>query len=541
MYKVIIVEDEMLVRIGMKSSVDWSKFGMEVAADLPDGQAAWDYCLNEGYPDLIITDIRMPRMDGMKLISNVREHNKTIRIVVLSCLEEFQLVRQAMTNGVSNYILKLTMTEEEIEGVLEGVRKELDEQGASAYRQDRDQLIPVNMELIKEKYLKDFLFYGIYSAEELEQFVLHNRLRLSPARMVVCSMEVDSYFELKDKFQDEHGHLIKMTLLNILYEITTSYKRGEAIFVDETHYLLLLSFDDLLSEQKILQETHTILNTIQEVIHTYFNGSVSFGISGIQSGYSSLRRLYSESGRALARKFTRGPGQKHTMVDSADLSEIHAHIEKIRKYSPLRSILSPMKQQEYDEYLDLFSDSLSEDKKSIRIILYQFIQWISTNLYDDSQNEKTLLFSRTELLDKCDTLPEMLGQVSEYLYTVVEQSRTYLHMSSEISKALQYIKQNYDQNISLQQVADHVSLSFGYLSNLFKKELQITFIEYLNLYRIERAKELLTRTHLKSYDIAVKVGFSPEYTYFSKVFKKVTGLNPNEYRRQRLTGARGAE
>src|SRR5690606_2230358 len=105
----------------------------------------------------------------------------------------------------------------------------------------------------------------------------------------------------------------------------------------------------------------------------------------------------------------------------------------------------------------------------------------------------------------------------------------------------QYIKQNYKENISLQQVAEHVNLSFSYVSNLFKKELQITFIDYLNRYRVERAKELLTGTQMKSYDIANQVGFSPEYTYFSKVFKKVTGLNPNEYRRQWLSGTRGSD
>lgn len=539
MYKVIIVEDEMLVRIGLKNSVEWSRFNMEVVADLPDGQKAWEYCLNEGFPDLIITDIRMPKMDGMELISNIRKQNKTCRIVVLSCLEEFELVRQAMVLGVSNYILKLTMSEEEIETVLEGMRMELDAKGAPVHAQDMGQRVPMNLDLIKEKYTKDFLFYGIYSIEEFEQFAAQSGIRLSPVRMVVCTMEVDRYFELKHKFKDEQGHLVKMTLLNILYEITNSFKRGEATYLDETHYLLLFSFDDLLSEQSIMQEIHTILNTIQSAIHKYFNGSVSFGISGVQSGYKSLRKLYFESMRALEKKFITGPGQKHTNNEAVDNSRILAQIEKIRVYPPLRDMLSPIKEKEYVEYLEAFVSALSGEKKSIRIILYQFIQWVNTNLYDDHQNEKTLLFNITETLDHSDTLPEMLEHVSGYLSDIVERSRTNLQMSGEISKAIQFIKQHYDQNISLQQVAEHVNLSLGYLSNLFKKELQITFIEYLNCYRIERAKELLTRTNLKSYDIAVKVGFSPEYTYFSKVFKKVTGLNPNDYRRQCFTGTRG--
>src|SRR5690606_30086065 len=178
MYKVIIVEDEMLVRMGLKNSVDWAKYHMSIEADLANGQAAWDYCMREGFPDLIITDIRMPVMDGMELIQQVRKHNKSTRIVVLSCLEEFELVRQAMALGVSNYILKLTMTEDEIATVLEAMRAELDAQGSSSTPAEQRKANQINMELIKEKYTKDFLFYGIYSAEEFEAFAIQSRLRL---------------------------------------------------------------------------------------------------------------------------------------------------------------------------------------------------------------------------------------------------------------------------------------------------------------------------------------------------------------------------
>ncbi len=540
MYKVLIVEDEMLVRVGLRNSVEWRRFNMEVVSDLPDGQAAWDFCLNEGFPDLIITDLRMPKMDGMKLISNIRNQNKSTRIVILTCIEEFEQIHQAMSLGVSNYIVKLTMTVEEIEEILSGIQTGLNEQEALNYPKYKDEHVTVNMDMVKEKYMKDFLFYGIYSAEEFEKFVVQSRIRITPVRMIVCTMEIDSYLKLKHKFKDDNGHLIKMTLLNILCEITSSYKRGEAIFLDETHCLLLFSFVDIVSEQIIMQEIHLILNTIQDAIYTYYNGSVSFGISGPQSGYKSLKKLYSESCQALEKKFITGPGQKHLIGDSVDLNIIHKYVEKIRDYIPLRDMLSPMKQKEYDIYINTCVYALSEDKKSIRIIVYQLIQWINTNLYDDYHNEKTLLFSNTDMLDECDTIPELLEQVVVYLTEVVEQSRSYLHMSSEISKATQFIKLNFHRDISLQQVADHVNLSFGYLSNLFKKELQITFIEYLNGYRIERAKELLIRTHLKSYDIAVNVGFSPEYTYFSKVFKKETGLNPNEYRRL-YSGLRSAK
>ncbi|SDE25951.1 Two-component response regulator, YesN/AraC family, consists of REC and AraC-type DNA-binding domains [Paenibacillus sp. UNCCL117] len=531
MYKVIIVEDEMLVRLGLKGSVQWDRFGMQVVADFSDGSAALQYCYDEGFPDVVITDIRMPRMDGVELIASIREQNKKTRIIVLTCLEEFELVRRLMSLGVSHYLLKLAMTEDELGHALSCIRAELDELSSAMESPDKKRLKTINLDLVKEKYIKDFLFYGIYSVEEFGQFVVENGFRLTPVRNVVCIMEVDSYFALKHKFRDEHGHLIKNTLLNMLYEITTTCQKGEAVFLDETRYLLLFSFEDLASEQSIVQQIHSMLGTIQEVICTCFNGSASFGISGVHSGYVALRKLYAEAVRALDNKFFAGPGQKHTSLDGVNLSGIHAQVQSIREYAPLREMMSPIKLEQYDLYMAEFVRSLQEGEKPIRMSLYSLLQWLNTNVYDGRHDERKQLQTITETMDCCDTLPEMLEHVQSYLTNLAEQSRSALQTSGDISKAIRYIQMNYDRDISLQQVADHVHLSLGYLSNLFKKELRITFVEFLNGYRIERAKELLTGSRLKTCDIAAKVGFSPEYTYFSKVFKKVTGLNPNEYRK----------
>ncbi|WP_322922458.1 response regulator [Paenibacillus campi] len=538
MYNVMIVEDEMLVRIGLKNSVDWSRFGMQVIADLPDGQSALE-AYDKDKPDVIITDIRMPRMDGMELISRIREQDRQTRIIVLSCLEEFELARRAMSLGVSGYILKLTMTEDEIATTLNSVRHELDEQ-----RQERTVVstadsaaVPsASLELVKEKVLKDFLLYGIYSAGEFEQFVRQSGLRLAPARLAVCVVELDQYARLRDKFRDEHGHLIKMTILNMLDEMTTSFERGEGFYMNRTHYLLILSFEDMHSEQQIRQQLRLIARQVQAAVYGCFGGSVSVGISKIDSAYKNLSSLYHEAQQALRHKLLTGGGLLHEPDERLDLVPLERALEQLRDHSPVKALLSLLKQERYSDYIRLLSERLHEDPATMQPLLFQFVQWISTSLYEQHQNEKLLLLDITAELERCDTLPDMLAQVHNYFVRVAEYAHSLLHMSHEIARAIQYIKHNYAQNISLQQVAEHVSLSFGYLSNLFKKELQITFVDYLNRYRIERAKELLIGTNMKSYDIAVQVGFSPEYTYFSKVFKKVTGLNPNEYRRQSLKG-----
>ncbi|OWR30876.1 DNA-binding response regulator [Saccharibacillus sp. O23] len=538
MYKVMIVEDEMLVRIGLKNSVDWSKFGMEVASDFPDGQAAWNHYQQEK-PDLIITDLSMPKMDGMTLIGHVRKADRDTRIVVLSCLEEFELARKALSLGVSGYILKLTMTEQEIESVLNAVRRELEElpgrQPAA-----RAETSPSDRELIKEKMFKDFLFYNIFSAEEFGRFAVKSNLRLSPVRLRVCLAEVDRYDRLKNKFRDEHGHLIKMTLLNLFEEVLSAHKRGEAVQVGEKQYALVLHFEDLVSEQAIARETEAILDRVQEVIRLYFNGSVSFGVSGTAAGYESLPGLYAEAHQALGGKFLSGPGRRHREGEAPNLAGVREKIARIRGYEKIRTLLTPIALREYDGMLDYFEREAAGDRRTLELMTFRFVQAVGTSLYDSGHNERTLLHSITENLEQCDNLPDMLDQAARYIEELASQEAGRLQMSDEIQRALAYIKRNYAENIGLQTVADHVGLSPGYLSNLFKKELQTPFVDYLNRYRIERAKELLMQGKLKPSDIPAEVGFSPEYTYFSKVFKKVTGLNPNEYRRQMLTGSGSA-
>ena len=160
MIKVMIVEDEMLVRIGLKNSIDWAKLGMEVIADVSNGQAAWDFYQQEK-PDLILTDIRMPNMDGMQLISLIRENDTKTKIIILTAYEEFDLVHKAIRHGVSDYILKFKMSIDEMESVLRKVQAELQTESIQDSSEQQDgKMDTINL---KENAMKDYISYGRYS------------------------------------------------------------------------------------------------------------------------------------------------------------------------------------------------------------------------------------------------------------------------------------------------------------------------------------------------------------------------------------------
>ncbi|AZN41460.1 response regulator [Paenibacillus albus] len=195
MIKVIIVEDEMLVRIGLKNSIDWAKLGMEVIADLSNGQAAWEF-YNEVKPDLILTDIRMPNMDGMQLISLIRETDAKTKIIILTAYEEFDLVKKAIRSGVTDYILKFKMSIDEMESVLRKVQTELQSESSlvsSAKQQDGQALAALDKTSLKETAMKDYLSYGRYSDAEFAEITKKLNFRIQPERLLLCVMEIDNF------------------------------------------------------------------------------------------------------------------------------------------------------------------------------------------------------------------------------------------------------------------------------------------------------------------------------------------------------------
>lgn len=530
MFRVLIAEDEMLIRMGLKNSIEWSRFNMSVIADAANGQAAWEIYLREK-PDIIITDLQMPMMGGMELISKIREIDRDTKIIILTSLEEFSLIRQAMSYGVSDYILKMTMTEEEMETVLSKIQDELNEKkNRSLASLCIDSL---SRDVVREKFLKDYLFYNIYSLKEFTDHVTEAGFRISSSHLTICKMEIDHFEALKAKFNDGKGQLVKSSILNILDEILLRNARGEVFSDTDSNYILIFSFQDTSSEQDMYNELYAILNNIKSSLSTFLEVKVSFGVSSINNGYSQLGKMYQEASLALDNKFFLGAGiflaQNKTDFDKLIVEKI----EGLRNQSMIPKMLSDSEKKDFNIKFDAFINVYPKTKEQIQMFFGGMLQYVSAILNSKEDYNAMLVMKYNHKLLKCETLDEVIktfnGFVSEITIKVIKKEI----LSKEISQALKYIRNNYWKDLNLPQVAEYVKLSPNYLGNLFKKELKVNFIEYLNELRIAKAKELLMGTYLKSYEVADRVGFT-EHTYFSKVFKKIVGLSPNEFKKNLL-------
>lgn len=526
MFKVLIVEDEMFVRLGIRASIDWGKLDMEVIADVENGQAAWE-AYEKFKPQLILTDIRMPVMDGIQLIEKIREKDSKTKLIILSCLEEFELVRKALSLGVSDYILKLTMSQGEMEAVLNKVRNEL----KTDYSSKADNNEGISSDISKETVFFNFLLYGTYTVDQFAEEVSKLKIQLRPERLVLCSMEIDHYEEVQKLFDDEQGRLIRFTFLNVIDELLNKYERGVAFYENNKRYVLLFSFSDISQSERIKETLNEILDHIKRAMKSYINCSVSFGISSTQDGYSSISKIYNESVNAIKCKYFLGMGET-IAISMLNVVNIKARAEK--KLQNMLESLNILDEKSHNELrldLEAYLENFNVSKTQMSKLFIRLGHWTLMSMQLNNEGMFDLVTDYTQQIEACETLDEAINRYKDYFKAVADVKTGMKSYSKEVVKVLKLVQENYGNEFSLKRIAEMVEMSPNYLCSLIKKELGIGLNEYLMRYRIEKAKYLLSNTNMKVYEIAIKVGYMDE-SYFSRSFKKITGVRPNDFKKQ---------
>ena len=517
MYKVVIAEDEMFVRLGIKMSVDWEKLGMEVAADVENGQQALE-AWETFQPDIVITDIKMPVMDGIALIRQIRQKDERTRFIILSCLEEFNIVREALSLGVSDYVLKLTMTQEDMEKVLEKAKRELVVMDKSQKTQEN------GMERKRfEDSLRNFLYYRLDMGTEWKM-KMKEQFSSPGKQMQMVTVEIDHYVESKQIFNDSYGSILDSAVENILSEL----------LVEENHILLpekdgrfIMILEEEPDSEMLSEQMCRRLEKMREVLKRCVKSTVSFAISQRGNGFDELYEMYHQCAQALEKKFFYGLDKNNVFAaQNPDDCKLLIRRKMGRLIQKLK--MDDTAVRRFHEAEEGFCQH--ENPVTIR---HYFEHGINVEmcriLPEGTQRYQITEQFMTRLKDSqtFDGVLEVYESCMEYLKGS-SQEQTLL--SKPVKDILFYISLHYQEDITLDQVSQMVELSRTYVCGLFKKELGVNLTNYIMNYRIEKAKELLRSTNLRSYEIAEKVGFLDE-SYFSRTFKKVTGQSPNSFKK----------
>ncbi len=537
MLKVIIVDDEALIRIGIKSCIDWESHGFKLVGQAEDGGKAIEL-IKMVHPDIVITDIRMPNKDGLEVLDFIRANYPEIKTVVLSCHNDIDFVKKAIKLGAEDYSVKLSMGPENLFEVLGRLRLSIEnEKRDIPEAADKKQEIKRNVIPIKEDLYKQLILESMSPKNHLRE-IKKTGVEFIYNNFIVLCCEIDDFSAALLKSQISDRHLFKISFINIVEECMTNYCKGDTANIDGSRYVIVLNYPDQYDTEKIMEVTKDFCNKVNSVLKMYLNYSISFGISDAFEGYKEIINNYKKASFALKYKFYHGRESiifyKDTVIfnnedivfDSKDERELLSSLERLDSEGAKEVI---------KKFINSF-DSLkgfdpAKIKKAAVLILHSLFMFASQCRIGA---ELAYLQGKEYFFDIA-IKDETIEDIKCWFDTFLDQFIQCLANTErwEIVQIKQYISENVEENITLDKAAKMCNISKCYFSSIFKKVTNENFTDYLNRAKMLRAKELIQEEGLKTYEAAFRVGIENE-SYFSKLFKKHIGINPSAIRRSNI-------
>lgn len=535
MYNTLIVDDEALVRIGLKTSIDWEKEGFKISADLQDGGEALEY-IRKSDIDLVLLDIKMPKMDGIQLLKEMKEINFKGKVVVLSSFDDYEYVRQAMKLGAYDYLHKPAMGPEEITGILRNVKSELDKE--KSHIKFKDENMDLSEKIQKKDLIKNFVLGSIKYSSELQQQFDKLGINIKPGNFVVMIFDMDKKINiLEGKERGDIYISFGDYIESILQQAIRSYKNIEYFKLDDYKSMLIYNTSGISSLLEKSAEIRKFADEIKDIFKQFLNLSFTVGVSGFHDKPSEVAKAVKEANSSVEEKFYMGYGK------TIFYSEITKGREDNKYTIDNRQLLNELKNciinNEMDELKDKISETIENlknkelySKKEVYHLVYDIISILKDTFikYDQPElNKEADVFIKK--IGYMETIFELEKKIIDFTLKVSDilnkrQSEEYGNIIHQIIK---FINQRYYEDISLEIIAAHVSMNPSYISRLFKQKTNMNITDYITKVRMEKAKELLKESSLKVYEISQRVGYY-DYRYFSKLFKEYTYLTPQEYR-----------
>jgi two-component system response regulator YesN len=519
-YKVFFVEDEIVTREGIRDNVDWKSNGFEFCGDASDGEMALPL-LKTANPDVLITDIKMPFMDGLELCKIVRKCMPNIKIVILSGHDEFEYAQQAIQLGVKEFLLK-PVTPQELHQVLQRMATVLEQE--SKERESLQKLheqVRENQLALKEQLLFKLAIGAITPTEAIEQGkALGLDLIARYYLVVILRAELADTSEKPD--YAEYQQVQQLV--------------SQAVDQDPDVFLLRKGWEELVLIMKgntpefLEEERDLILDRIRrEVEGTRYQLTV--GVGSPQKRIADIYQSFVEAWVSAQDTIYLGRPGANSTIDKAELLKVDR--------SAIENFLRSAVKNDFTAFFDTFIQPLGETAiKSYLIKNYIFMDIVLaaakfvSELDGDIEQIVPALNSIEKTLTNIKTIEQLREQTRQILLNVLafRDSQNITQHCRLIQQAQKYIEQHYmDADLSLDEVAAQVNLSSSHFSVVFSQETCQTYTEYLTNQRIKKAKELLRMTNLRSTDICFQVGYNDPH-YFSHVFGKHTGFSPKEFR-----------
>lgn len=519
-YKVFLVEDEVVTREGIRDNVDWGAAGFEFCGEAPDGEVALPL-IEESKPDVLITDIKMPFMDGLQLSKIIREYMPWIKIIILSGHNEFEYAQSAVKLGVTEYLLK-PVSAQDLLLVLKNMSAMLDREKHE--RQELKNLQTTaenNLSLSREKFLLKLVMGGISSAEAIDQSqqlglnIVARYYMVGLLRAELCdddrAFDYQEYERVRKILTDFAGNNLDVFIASKDMEELVFLMKGE-------------------TPDQLLQEGGFLADLIKKEVEMQTDCTVIVELGTPQQRLGDIHFSFAEA-------LTRTKGKTLTPAESAGFEKdlIKLNRKEIKNYLKLGSI------HKFNEFYSTELGAVSrlvEQSTHVKHYLYiDLILTIAQFISDLGGDVDEVLPEIHQIEDKlsdihtsdrfASEIRNLFSKAFSYRKNKINQERF-----KAIQRAITYIEQHFgESDLRMEDLAHKFGLSPSYFSTVFRQNVGETFRTYLGRLRINTAKELLKTTNLKCAEIAFRCGYNDPH-YFSSVFKKKTGQTPLKFRTQ---------
>ncbi len=534
-YSVLLVDDEEFVFEIMMKKMNWEEMGFVVAGYARNGLEALEMA-EELQPDVVMTDIKMPYMDGLTLSARLKELYPAIKIIIFSGFDEFEYAKEAIRLEAAEYILK-PIASEEVEKVFLNIRKKLDIEISERRNIDSLQEYYLNsLPVLQDNYYITLL-EGRMDESLIDKYAFDYQISLE-GPYYVSSLVHLSYREKNGEEMKTAPFMLALSVKQLLEEQLA--ENWNTKIISHLGEIIVIS---QLSEKSEITVFTDYMDRFCKLAKKVCKAIVTVGIGCVVEEVKDIQLSYKEAKNALSHRTLYG-NERAINIQEVEVKrkntsyhwegKIAADIIKAIKFG---------KKEELEKKVNTFFESIGKEDMSIQnyklhlmklvVELVEFMEQYELDVKEIFQDIEN--FPENILIESKEEARESFLEKSQIILRMIHEKRRDSSLSF-ITAAEDYVKNNYwDQELCIESICQNLNVSSSYFSTTFKKTTGKTFINYLTDYRMDEAIRLLQTTEYKTYEIAEKTGYSdPNYfpNYFSYAFKKKYGISPSKYRRQ---------
>lgn len=535
MLKIFLVEDESIVREGLRDNIPWQQYGYKFVGEASDGEMALPM-IQKTQPDVLLTDIKMPFMDGLSLSRIVHQEFPDMKIIIISGYDDFEYARQAISVGVEQYLLK-PITRASLQKVLTELKAKIESEQEQKNYQEKFQ----NETREYEQFSRTNFFMKVFEGRMPVQEIYEEAAKLSLRLNAPCYNLM--MFSLLEKREGANAGFESEEFARKREELLHYFVRYPEFIVFRwninTYGVLMQGSAAQMQElaDRCLENVERICQPAEDIFDWYAAvGEPVERLSMLAECYSNVNHYFAyrflvPNEHIFTREVTDSymPREEGGKIGDIDCSKVDQEL--------IKDFLLKGSRDEIADFVDSYLLSIQEALKSrlFQNYLVFHIHFVTMSYVEEIGCDKKELL---ELLgeEQIQEVNLTLEELSPYIQNILEKAMELRDRESDnqskkvLKKALEYIEENYAQeSLSLNTVSGVVNVSPGYFSAIFSQAMETTFIEYVTQKRMEKAKKLLRQTEKHSGEIALEVGYKDPH-YFSFVFKKTQGCTPREYR-----------